>query len=72
MPNHPNRNPNSATASPRGAQVRAARMAANMTAGQAGALVYERATRWLAFEEDRAHMHPALWELWQIKREQLT
>lgn len=65
--NHPNRNRNSAAAAPTGAQVRAARMAANMTAGDAGALIYERATRWLAFEEERARMHPASWELWNLK-----
>jgi hypothetical protein len=66
--NHPNRSRNSAAASPTGAQVRAARFAANLTPQQAGALIYERASRWLAFEEDRARMHPALWELWCIKR----
>lgn len=65
--NHPNRNRNSAGRVPLGAEVRQARMAAKLRPDEAGALVYERESRWLAFEEDRARIHPAVWELFKLK-----
>lgn len=70
--NHPNRNPNRASASPTPAQLIAARTAAGMTPAQAGALIYERATRWEAFEAGTARMHAASWELWRYKVEDQT
>lgn len=72
MSNHPNRNPNSRAASPAGRVIRTARLAANLTPQAAGALVYERASRWMAFEADEARMHPATWELWQRKVAELA
>lgn len=65
--NHANRNRNNAAAVPTPAQIRRARLAANLTAGAAGALVHERATRWAKFEDGTAHMHPAAWELFLSK-----
>jgi putative transcriptional regulator len=65
--NHPNRNPHAPSAVPKPAQVRTARLAAGMTPREAGDLVYERASRWLAFETGEARMHPAAWELFGLK-----
>lgn len=69
--NHPNRSGNSPSRSPLGAQVRAARLAAKLRPDEAGELVHERESRWLAFEEDRARMHPATWELFKLKTGQV-
>lgn len=68
--NHPNRNANSMAASPTAAQVRKARLAADLTPQEAGALVYERSQRWLKFENGEARMHPAVWELFNVKLSQ--
>lgn len=65
--NHANRNRNNVAAVPTPAQVRQARLAADLTAGAAGALIHERATRWAKFESGEAHMHPAAWELFNLK-----
>lgn len=70
--NHPNRNPNGASRAPTGAEVRKLRLMLDLTPGQAGALIHERASRWLAFENDTARMHPASWELFQRKTEKTT
>lgn len=67
MSNHPNRNATSASRSPTGREVRTARLALNLRPDQAGELVHERASRWLAFENDEARMHPATWELFKLK-----
>jgi hypothetical protein len=67
MSNHPNRSAASASRSPLGAEVRAARLAAGLRPDQAGELVHERASRWLAFENEEARMHPATWELFKLK-----
>lgn len=66
--NHPSRNRNAASATPSAVHIQKAREAADLTPAQAGALIYERASRWRAFETGDARMHPAAWELWNIKR----
>jgi hypothetical protein len=71
MSNHPSRSAHSAARSPSGAQVRLARQFAKLRPDEAGALVFERESRWLAFEEDRARMHPAVWELFKLKTGQV-
>jgi hypothetical protein len=52
-------------------QVRAARMARNMTHAQAGACICATARSWQAYEAppgpDHRSMHPGLWALWQIR-----
>jgi hypothetical protein len=65
--NHPSRSRNSPSRAPTGAEVRAARLAANLRPDQAGELVHEREARWMAFERDEARMHPATWELFKLK-----
>jgi hypothetical protein len=65
--NHANRSRNNVAAVPTPAQVRKARLAADLTPGAAGALIHERATRWAKFESGEAHMHPAAWELFNLK-----
>lgn len=69
--NHSNRSRNSPSRTPTGAEVRAGRLAARLRPDQAGELVHERESRWLAFEEDRARMHPAVWELFKLKTGQV-
>lgn len=64
MTNHPNR---ASRASPMAATVCAAREAAGLTPEQAGALVHERGRRWTDFESGHARMHPAAWDLFQLK-----
>lgn len=68
--NHANRSrdrANHTAAVPTPAQIRRAREVARMTPQEAGALIHERAVRWRAFETGDAHMHPASWELWNLK-----
>lgn len=69
--NHANRNRNNAAAVPTPAQVAAARMAAGLSYAECGRLVHERGIRWAAFEQGDAHMHPAAWELFNLKLAQL-
>lgn len=70
MSNHPNRGRASGpAANPAPDAIRKAREAAGLTQRQAGALVYSERV-WEAWESGRSRMHPAIWELWQIKAKQ--
>lgn len=68
MPSHPNRrrrdNP---AANPKPADIADARAKARLTQREAAALVYSTERGWQAWESGFRRMHPAIWELWQIK-----
>lgn len=50
--------------------IRAARKAAGLTQTQAAALIYCTMRAWQDWEAGKRSMHPAMWELWQIKAAQ--
>ena len=55
---------------PSAAEIRAARVAADMTQTEAGALVHTSCRSWQQWEAGDRRMHPAFWELFlgKIKR----
>lgn len=53
--------------SPKPSQVRAAREAAGLTQTAAAALIYCTLRGWQEWEAGNRRMHPALWELFQLK-----
>jgi DNA-binding transcriptional regulator YiaG len=53
--------------SPSPAELRAARKAAGLTQTAAAGLIYCRLRTWQEWEAGTTPMHPALWELWQLK-----
>lgn len=55
--------------SPRPREIRAAREAAGLSRQDAAALIYKSVRAWEKWEQGERAMDPALWELWQIKRE---
>lgn len=74
MAGHPNRSKTNirAGANPTPAQVRRAREEAGLTQEQAAALVYASWRTWQNWEtdasaEEHRRMHPATWELFQVK-----
>lgn len=74
VPSHPNRSKANITAgsNPTPAQVRRAREGAGLTLEQAGALVFTSWRSWQNWEADvdsaeHRRMHPATWELFQVK-----
>lgn len=69
MANHPNRskaNPHAA-ANPTPEAIVEARRAAGLTQTQAAALIYCSLRGWQDWESGERRMHPAMWELWQLK-----
>lgn len=71
MANHPNRGraPNPG-ANPKPAEIKAAREDAGLTQTAAAELVYSTLRTWQDWEAEgdtNRRMHPAIWELWQIK-----
>lgn len=66
MTNHPNRRP-SADSNPAPDAIKAARAAAGLTQTQAAKLVHMEQRGWARWESGDRRMHPAIWELWQIK-----
>lgn len=70
MAAHPNRSrrTTSPAANPTPEQIRQAREAAGLSQTAAAALVYTALRTWQQWEaaNDR-RMHPAIWELWQLK-----
>ena len=48
-------------------QIAKARERAKMTQEEAAALLYMKWRAWDRYEKGARKMHPALWELWQIK-----
>ena len=68
MPNHPNRaRAASAARNPDPAEIRAAREAAELSQTAAAELIYSTLRTWQQWEAGDRRMHPALWELWNIK-----
>jgi putative transcriptional regulator len=65
--NHPNRGTQSPSSNPSADAIRAARAAAGLTQAQASELVYTTPRNWQHWEAGDRRMHPAIWELWQIK-----
>jgi putative transcriptional regulator len=73
MSNHPNRSKRtpSAARNPRPEEIRAARDAVGITQTEAGALIYCELRTWQDWEGGQRRMHPAFWELWQLKAAKL-
>ena len=65
--NHPNRSRNrgSSGITPTAAEVRAARGA--LTQEQAAAIIYTSGRRWRSYESGESRMHPAAYELFNLK-----
>lgn len=47
--------------------IRAARLAAGLTLAQAAALVHTSVRAWSQWEAGDRRMHPAMWELFQVR-----
>jgi putative transcriptional regulator len=73
MVNHPNRSraAGSEASSPTSEEIRAAREAACLTQLECARMVYTALGTWHQWEADVRRMHPAFWELWQIKAAKL-
>lgn len=72
MANHPNRSRTPTAAStPSPEAIRAAREAAGLTQTQAAELIYCTLRGWQQWEAGERRMHPAMWELWQLKAQAL-
>ncbi len=48
-------------------EIKAARKLAGLTQEQAAALVYVKRDGWIRWEKGRRDMHPAFWELFNMK-----
>ncbi|ELY9612841.1 helix-turn-helix domain-containing protein [Salmonella enterica] len=57
---------------PTTAEIRAARLAASLTQSEAAKLVYSSLNAWSQWERGERKMHPAIWELFQIKSSQIA
>jgi len=70
--NHPNRSKHStAPTAPTPSAIRAAREAALLTQTDAAKLVYVTLSAWQRWEAGERKIHPAFWELWQLKTERM-
>lgn len=70
MPNHPNRSRGSSPSrNPTPEEVRATREEAGLTQTAAAALIHCTLRGWQEWEAGNRRMHPAFWELFQIKLE---
>jgi hypothetical protein len=69
MSNHPNRSkgPKGPTSNPTPADIKNCREIANLTQGQAAALIYRSERNWQQWEGGERRMDPALWELFGFK-----
>ena len=67
MPNHPNRGRKNPASNPSPKEIAAAREAAQLTQTEAGKLIYASLRAWQQWEAGERRMHPALWELFNIK-----
>jgi len=67
--NHPNRGnrANNAAANPYPSEVIAARMNSGLIVAECANLVYSSAEKWRKWENGEARMHPAFFELFNIK-----
>lgn len=66
MANHPNRGRGAGGYVPSPDEVMAAR--GTMTQIEAASLIYTTGVRWSNYESGISRMHPAAWELFNIKR----
>ena len=66
-PNHPNRGARTAASNPTPQAILEARVAALLTQEQAALLVHSTTRRWQEWEAGAHRMHPATFELFQIK-----
>lgn len=69
MANHPNRSrrSNNSAANPTPGEIRAAREKLGLDYMDAGSIVHSSARAWQSWELGDRRMHPAIWELFQIK-----
>jgi DNA-binding transcriptional regulator YiaG len=69
MANHPNRSRGGKkpTSNPSPEEITAARQAAKLTQTEAGQLIYASLRTWQQYEAGDRRMHPAFWELFEIK-----
>ncbi len=77
MTNHPNRSGKSLSRNPKAKEVKAARIAAGLSQTAAGELLHVNTNTWQQWEapevidgernSQHRRMHPAMWELFQIK-----
>lgn len=66
MANHPNRNRGASGTVPTPEEVKTAR--GELTQVEAAGMIYTTGVRWSNYESGHARMHPAAWELFNIKR----
>jgi DNA-binding transcriptional regulator YiaG len=67
MGNHPNRGAASACSNPPPAQIKAAREKFHLSRNDAADLVLSSVRSWEKWENGERRMHPAIWELFNIK-----
>lgn len=67
MSNHPNRGPKGPSSNPAPEQIKAQRVAADLTQTAAAALIHSTCRSWQQWEAGDRRMHPAMWELFNIK-----
>jgi DNA-binding transcriptional regulator YiaG len=66
--NHPNRGQKGPQSNPDPTTIRAARAQAGLTQEAAAALVYSTERAWQKWEAGDARMHPAMFELFSLKK----
>ncbi len=72
MSNHPNRSrAGSAARNPDPSEIRAEREVAHLTQTAAAELIHSTCRTWQQWEAGDRRMHPAFWELFQIKAARL-
>ena len=64
---HPNRGPKGPFSNPAPEAIRAVREAAGLTQTAAAAMVYSTCRAWQKWEAGDARMHPAIFELFNLK-----
>jgi putative transcriptional regulator len=67
MTNHPNRSKTAPRRNPKPEDVKAARDRAGLTQTEAAEIVHTQLRAWQQWEAGDRSMHPAFWELFQIK-----
>ena len=82
MANHPNRGGKGPSRNPKAKEVKAARVEAGLSQAAAGELVHVNVNTWQQWEAPEVvdgernpqhrRMHPAVWELFQIKVKELV
>jgi DNA (cytosine-5)-methyltransferase 1 len=67
MSNHQNRGPQGPSSNPTAGEIRAAREAVQLSQTDAAALIHASLGAWQKWEQGDRRMHPAFWELFQLK-----